>query len=860
MGRKFRKKLSVTLVLVMAMFTLIQSVVLGAEEETKNVKETPFPSQSSTLKMAALNSGNIGNDFVQALVGSTGRFNAGLKRVDSDNWYNIIYSWPSSPNTSFTTLKIDGKDLVYGNNPDGVFTKAPTNEDNNTKNESIWKSGDITVKQVLQPSINPATGLPDALQIRYIITNTGTENHDVGLRIMLDTMVDRNDSAPFKVPGANGVESINYEKDYLGDEVPAFWQVFNNFDNPDISAQFTMSGRNVSTPDRFTIARWGSINGTKWDYRISPGSQTGDSAVGMWWNPKALAPGEQKIITTFYGRPGVGGDRALVLSGRNKLTYEEWSTTPFNLISYFTNNSQSTLNNVRLVLEAEPGVTLVNNDSQHSLGDVQRGTTSQSSWKLKLTKAGKHKITVKAIADGSNEPFATADYEVEALEPVVPPNITLGGSNGVSADGTPITGRVSPVTINASFDDPQAAGVTLVATDGNGTTYRHDMDSTNRVDWSHTFTPSRVGLWESPMTITITPRYPDNTTGPSQEFPVVLIDPSGFIYNANKGEDWKLPGAKVVLQYFDPEIGTWVNMSEEAYPGRMSPITNPQTSGEDGRYAWDAAAGKYRVVVSRSGFASKTSDEVIIPPPVTDLNIALTPTDNVKPSITSTGVSEGTVYTEPVKVNFTSSDDEAGIRYITYKIDANAEVKNNGDSVRLPEVTTPGKHTISLTAVDHAGNEAVKTINFEIKSPEQQSEDMMPIVTSAVEKSKLAQDSIKAALAKISQNATKDSINEDLNKAKATNDEAKVKITKLKELLAAYKSEKIPANQLTVLRNYVQTAEQQNILAGTKLGESIATESLSTAKSRANDALKANAYSLNYLEYVKSNFKAYGVK
>ena len=283
------------------------------------------------------------------------------------------------------------------------------------------------------------------MEIRYIITNTGNTSHDVGMRVMLDTMVNGNDSAPFKVPSKNGVESINFEKDYIGDEVPAFWQVFNNFDNPDISAQYTLSGRNVSKPDRFTIARWGGINSTKWDYSINPGARTGDSAVGMWWNPQTLQPGEQKVITTYYGRPGVGGDQALVLSGRQRLTHDEWSSEPFNLISYFTNNSESNLNNVRLVLEADPGITLVDNDSEHSLGTINRGQTTQSSWKLQPNTQGKHKVTVKAYADGSNEPFATAEFEVEALKPIVPENIELGGITGTTSDGIPMAGRLSPI-------------------------------------------------------------------------------------------------------------------------------------------------------------------------------------------------------------------------------------------------------------------------------------------------------------------------------------------------------------------------------------------------------------------------------
>ncbi|MEH7336817.1 carboxypeptidase regulatory-like domain-containing protein [Neobacillus drentensis] len=860
---RIRKRLSLSLVMVLAFLTLFQSAAFG-EEQTGNVveKPKPFPSQSQGTRaftLATLNPGNIGNDFVQAQVGSDGRFNAGLKELNAENWFNIIYAWPSGPGTSFTTVRIDGGDYVYGNYPDGQFTQTPINKDSNTVNESAWKTGDISVKQVLQPGINPATGQPDALQMKYIITNTGNQNHDVGLRMMFDTMVNYNDAAPFKVPTESGVESINFEKDYIGDNVPAFWQVFNNFNNPDISAQYTMRGRGLTAPDRFTIARWGGIVGTKWDYQITPGAGTGDSAVGMWWNPKTLAPGEQKIITTYYGRPGVGGDQALVLSGRKSLTYDEWSSSPFNLISYFTNNTSSILNDVRLELEADAGITLVDNDSVHQLGTVNSGVTNQSSWKLKPNTPGKHTIVVKAFANSATEPFATAQYEVEALEPIVPPNITLGGNNGTTPDGTPMSGRMSPLTVNASFDNPRAIGVTLIATDGNGDTYQHDMESTDAVDWKHTFTPSQVGLWESPMTIKVIPRYADGTTGTPLEFPIVLIDPSGYIFNGVKGEDWRLPGATVILQYFDPDLETWVNMSEEAYPGRLSPITNPLISDNDGRYAWDVAAGDYRVVVSRPGFSTTTSREVPVTEgnPVTDLHVALTPTDIVKPTITSNDVSDGGTYTDSVTINFSTSDDEAGVRNTSYKIDGNSAVNINGSNGVLPAITSFGKHTVILTAVDQAGNEAVKVINFEIKDSSQPVDNILDVVTAAINKSKEAQSSIETVLSKINSNVANGEIQSNISQAKQANADAKVKIARLKELLSTYSSPTMPDSQLDYIRKQVEGADIQNTTANNKLAKALEFLAIdndySRVKARVKEAQTANKSSIALIEYTKGN-------
>ena len=77
---------------------------------------------------------------------------------------------------------------------------------------------------------------------------------------------------------------------------------------------------------------------------------------------------------------------------------------------------------------------------------------------------------------------------------------------------------------------------------------------------------------------------------------------------------------------------------------------------------------------------------------------------------------------------------------------------------------------------------------------------------------------------------SRESINEDLNKALAANAEAKVKITRLKELLGAIDGNKIPSSQLRLLRNLLKIAEDQNVIATTKLTQAVEASSLSTVK------------------------------
>jgi len=98
------------------------------------------------------------NDFLSILVAQNARFNSGATGIVTGVAYNISYYWPSPPGSSFTTIKIDDVNSVYGNS--GTMIQSPT-ELPDLKNESIWQYGNIQVKQTLQIVNNVATGRSD---------------------------------------------------------------------------------------------------------------------------------------------------------------------------------------------------------------------------------------------------------------------------------------------------------------------------------------------------------------------------------------------------------------------------------------------------------------------------------------------------------------------------------------------------------------------------------------------------------------------------------------------------------------------------------------------------------------------------
>lgn len=135
---------------------------------------------------------------------------------------------------------------------------------------------------------------------------------------------------------------------------------------------------------------------------------------------------------------------------------------------------------------------------------------------------------------------------------------------------------------------------------------------------------------------------------------VMLFDPSGFVTDEVTGDP--IVGATVTLYkengWLPDTAGTtadcrtietrgfsgWTQPADESLgvlPGTLiiEPDTNPQQTNSQGRYGWDVAAGCWYVTVEASGYFSKTSPVVGVPPEVTDLDITLTPINVSAPKL-----------------------------------------------------------------------------------------------------------------------------------------------------------------------------------------------------------------------------------
>jgi len=248
---------------------------------------------------------SLSNEFINVRTDhSTGRFmiktTGGDPSMETDDNKNLLYE--DIPPTSFTTVRIDGKNYIFGSQ-DGKFIMQPSQQGDNLI--ATWEIKGIEITQTINLVSGITTGNPDNMQIKYFIKNNDKNPKEVGLRVLFDTLLGWNDGAPFSIPGAGSVTS---ETEFYGSDIPDFWYAIDSISNPTVKSQGRLSGMDLTKPDYLAFACWSRFSDNPWKIDIKAGKTFKrnpfsplDSAVALFWEPKTLDPGKTISYMTEYG-------------------------------------------------------------------------------------------------------------------------------------------------------------------------------------------------------------------------------------------------------------------------------------------------------------------------------------------------------------------------------------------------------------------------------------------------------------------------------------------------------------------------------------------------------------------------------
>ncbi len=352
---------------------------------------------SATGNTVTVSESTMYNDYIKIVMNnSTGRFvlgtTGGNPDSESDNDQTMLFGFPNiGSGTSRSTIVVDGKAAYYGSK---TYDEAPHFVEEDKANVSSQYFDKIHVTQRLSFVRNVSTGRDDVLEIRYTVTNTDTAAHKIGVRIMLDTMLGTVDSAPFRVAG---IGDVTTEREFVGENIPQYWQAFDSLTNPTVVSQgsFFRDGDNTNNPSRVQFCSWYDISDVLWNYEVTDGKNNGDSAVAVTWDEKALAAGQSRTYTTYYGLSeltqnvapplslSVYGDTVVTAQKNDPQTglpiYKNIAVT-----AYVENVGNGTATNAFAKLILPTGFSLVSGTARQNFASLEPGEIKQVTWNVKV--------------------------------------------------------------------------------------------------------------------------------------------------------------------------------------------------------------------------------------------------------------------------------------------------------------------------------------------------------------------------------------------------------------------------------------------------------------------------------------------
>lgn len=248
----------------------------------------------STFDVSAANTDKniMQNDYLTLYVGqdedNLGRYqlsaNKGNLENNNDDNKNLMYE---NFYSSYTTVVINGKAYRFG---EGVTVTAPYYDSTNNCCTTVQKFGDVEITQTLKFADGMKTGHDDMLLVTYSAKNTGVKDVLFGIRIMLDSQLDKDDKCTLTVDDA----LLDFEKEYKS-SIPQKWSVVSEDGN------ITAYGKINTIPDSIEFADWSSLFDKKWGYNVDSSKDIDDSAAALVWDNAALPIGETKEYSVYYG-------------------------------------------------------------------------------------------------------------------------------------------------------------------------------------------------------------------------------------------------------------------------------------------------------------------------------------------------------------------------------------------------------------------------------------------------------------------------------------------------------------------------------------------------------------------------------
>ena len=444
-----------TWLLLLAFFITVFIMIAGAgaqsPENAGSAEENGTPATPSLvdgLEQLDPNRLVISNEYIAVAVNrspdGTGRFGVKVTGGDpfrsGDEEQPLIYGF-ENPWTSYTTVRIDGKDYIFGGRTrkrsggTGTFGQVIAGPELDVEKgviRTVCRFDTVEVMQEIAVVESTTTMLPDTAKIQYTIINRDEKPREVGLRVVIDTMLGENDGNPFRI----GETAIVTDTVFSREELPEFWQAFDTLSNPRVIAQGTLKGREATPPDYLYFTNWGTVADHHWDVPLVKGrdfTRAGefelDSTAVYRWEPVTVAPADTCTYVLYYGLGGVTvkpGELQLGVTSPAEIPLVATEKS-YSIIAYIENTGAGPAHNARVRLNLPRGLVLTGRrPAESALGNFRPGEIKQVHWEVKPDGTVTGQVQFEVVVSAVNLPENRA---VRSIRLIGPPKLSLTVKN-----------------------------------------------------------------------------------------------------------------------------------------------------------------------------------------------------------------------------------------------------------------------------------------------------------------------------------------------------------------------------------------------------------------------------------------------
>jgi hypothetical protein len=210
---------------------------------------------------------------------------------------NKLLTYSENGATNNARLWVDGSTPIVGSNRGHFVRRMETISDGRL--EAEWAYDDVNVVKSVDFVASDVSHRIDGIRVDYRLRNVGTTTREVGLRIMIDSLIGENDGVPFIVPGRKRIVTSPLE--LSGKEIPDFVRALEVPDlvNPGVIVDLSLRSTVAERPSEVVLTHWPGSS-AEWMYgRTEPFGH--DTAIGLYYVVQPMKPGDERLMSFNYG-------------------------------------------------------------------------------------------------------------------------------------------------------------------------------------------------------------------------------------------------------------------------------------------------------------------------------------------------------------------------------------------------------------------------------------------------------------------------------------------------------------------------------------------------------------------------------